>query len=122
MLVMSGCDGATPSGDAPVAPSPSSSLPPVTTPASVSSSAPTSSTAATRVTKVFDAEAMQKSVRTILTEEYLVEDVRSVTCPPGRRVEVDSTFECTAQIGGEPKTVPITVTSEKGDYQVGMPS
>jgi hypothetical protein len=76
---------------------------------------------ATSVTRVFDSEAMQKSVREILTEEYLVEDLRGVTCPSGKRVEVGNTFDCTVQIGEDPKTVSITVTSEKGDYQVGMP-
>ncbi|SFB54972.1 protein of unknown function [Amycolatopsis marina] len=92
------------------------------TPGTTTSTDRSSSVPGTSVTKVFDAEAMQKSVREILTEEYLVEDLRSVTCPSGKRVEVDSTFECTAQIGGESKAVPITVTSEKGDYQVGMPA
>jgi hypothetical protein len=44
-----------------------------------------------------------------------------VTCPSGKRVEVGNTFDCTVQIGEDPKTVSITVTSEKGDYQVGTP-
>jgi hypothetical protein len=91
-----------------------------------SNSSPTASASqpatATSVTKVFDSEAMQKSVREILTEEYLVEDLRGVTCPSGKRVEVGSTLDCTVQIGDDPKTVSITVTSEKGDYEVGMPA
>jgi hypothetical protein len=45
-----------------------------------------------------------------------------VTCPSGKRVDVGSTFECTVQIGDDPKTVSITVTSEEGDYEVGMPA
>lgn len=77
---------------------------------------------ATGVTRVFDSAAMQKSVRAILTEEYLVEDLRGVTCPSGKRVEVGSSFDCTVQIGDDQKTVAITVTSGKGDYQVGMPA
>lgn len=71
---------------------------------------------------MFDSAVMQKSVKAILTEEYLVEDLHGVTCPSGKRVKVGSSFDCTVRIGDDQKTVAITVTSEKGDYQVGMPA
>jgi Domain of unknown function (DUF4333) len=45
-----------------------------------------------------------------------------VTCGEGVRVEVGATFECQATIDGEQVTVPITVTSEDGGYEVGRPT
>ncbi|SFQ55532.1 protein of unknown function [Amycolatopsis arida] len=73
------------------------------------------------VTRVFDEEAMAESVRRILVGDYQVEDVGEVSCPPRQVVETDRTFDCAADVAGQVKKVPITVTSDKGDYEVGLP-
>ncbi|MDV6013999.1 DUF4333 domain-containing protein [Haloechinothrix sp. LS1_15] len=70
---------------------------------------------------VFDHEEMETGVQGVLTEQYQIDGVDSVTCPEGQDVTVDHSFECTAVIEGEERSVPITVTSEDGNYEVGMP-
>lgn|GEM_PF-4397433 len=69
----------------------------------------------------FDHAAMQDAVHQILTEYHQIEDLGTVICPPGKPVEVGLKFHCTATISGEKKQVPITVTSDEGDYRVGAP-
>ena len=76
--------------------------------------------------QVFDQAALEgpNGVEKILVNDYKVENIELVDCPADQEVEVDSTFECTVMIGGDyPKelTVPVTVTSEDGQYQVGLP-
>ena len=76
--------------------------------------------------KVYDEAALEGStgVRKILVDDYKFENIESVDCPPDQEVEVGRKFECTvAQGGDEPKelTVQITVTSDDGQYQVGLP-
>lgn len=70
---------------------------------------------------VFDSDEMESGVQGVLTEQYQIGGVEDVTCPGGQNVEVDNSFECTAVIGGEEHSVPITVTSEDGNYEVGTP-
>ncbi len=65
---------------------------------------------------------MQADVRKILTETYQVREVGDVLCPSNQKVEDGSTFTCTVQVGGEGKTVTITVTGEDGRYEVGAPA
>lgn len=72
--------------------------------------------------KVFDTNAVQQGVQQVLTEQYQIAGVESVTCPDSQEVTVGHTFECTATINGEQQAVPITVTSEEGNYEVGKPA
>ncbi|AGM06433.1 DUF4333 domain-containing protein [Amycolatopsis keratiniphila] len=72
--------------------------------------------------RVFDPRTMQADVRKILTETYQVREVGDVLCPSNQKVEDGSTFTCTVQVGGEGKTVTITVTGEDGRYEVGAPA
>ena len=70
-------------------------------------------------------------MQTILTSEspagYGIADVSNVSCPADQSVVKGTTFDCTADIDGESKTVTITVTgdekndAEKGNYTVGLP-
>ncbi|OLT46749.1 hypothetical protein BJF85_15855 [Saccharomonospora sp. CUA-673] len=71
------------------------------------------------VQKVFDAEAMNRDVERVLTENYGVEGIESVSCPEDQPVTVDETFTCTVAVGGEEQQVTITVQSEDARYQVG---
>ncbi|GAA1290867.1 DUF4333 domain-containing protein [Saccharothrix xinjiangensis] len=72
--------------------------------------------------KVFDNAEVQKGVVTILTDVYKISDVESATCPADQEVKPNTTFECTAKIDGEDKTVKITVKTEDGEYEVGQPA
>ncbi|MFT7834751.1 DUF4333 domain-containing protein [Saccharothrix sp. BKS2] len=72
--------------------------------------------------KVFDSAEVQKGVVTILTDVYKISDVESATCPADQEVKPNTTFECTAKIDGEDKTVKITVKTEDGEYEVGQPA
>ncbi|MFI6303431.1 DUF4333 domain-containing protein [Amycolatopsis thailandensis] len=72
--------------------------------------------------RVFDPRTMQADVRKILTETYQLGEVGDVLCPANQTVKDGSTFSCTVQVGGEGKTVTITVTGEDGRYEVGAPA
>ncbi|SNR79081.1 protein of unknown function [Haloechinothrix alba] len=70
---------------------------------------------------VFDDAAVQDDVHTVLTEDYGIDDLDVVTCPPEQVVAEGNTFTCTAVISGAERSVPITVTSDEGSYTVGRP-
>jgi hypothetical protein len=69
--------------------------------------------------KIFDQAAVQDSVTRILTTDYKVEGVKTVTCPAKQEVKEAATFDCAVAIGDAVKKVTITVTSDEGDYEVG---
>ncbi|MEV7548051.1 DUF4333 domain-containing protein [Amycolatopsis sp. NPDC089917] len=95
-------------------------VPPTT---SASSSAPASGGSPSSAPgRVFDPRTMQADVRKILTDTYQVSEVGDVLCPANQTVKDGSTFTCTVQVGGEGKTVTITVTGEDGRYEVGAPA
>nr|WP_246361065.1 DUF4333 domain-containing protein [Haloechinothrix aidingensis] len=70
---------------------------------------------------VFDDAAVQDDVHTVLAEDYGIDDLDVVTCPPQQVVAKGNTFTCTAVISGAERSVPITVTSDEGSYTVGRP-
>lgn len=74
------------------------------------------------VKKVFDASAVQTGVTTILTNDYKLTSVSGVTCPAQQEVKVGATFTCTASVDGSDRTVPITVKTSDGSYEVGRPT
>ncbi|MEC3979361.1 DUF4333 domain-containing protein [Amycolatopsis sp. H20-H5] len=71
--------------------------------------------------RVFDATVMQADIAKILTGTYKLKDVGAVTCPPGQAVRDATAFSCTVSVGGKEKQIPITVTGDDGQYQVGAP-
>lgn len=71
--------------------------------------------------KVFDEAAVQDSVKRILTDDYKVEGIKDVTCPPKQEVKEGGTFDCAVSVGDSVKKVTITVTSAEGAYKVGAP-
>ncbi|WP_019813235.1 DUF4333 domain-containing protein [Saccharomonospora saliphila] len=73
------------------------------------------------VSKVFDADTMRESVRSVLTGSYELDGVERVDCPSGRPVEAGTTFDCTAVVDGQTRRVPITVSDDDGRYEVGYP-
>lgn len=74
-------------------------------------------------TKVFDQTALQgpDGVQKILTEDYKVEDIKSVTCPADQEVKQGNKFTCDVTVGDKKMTVQITVTNDDGEYQVALP-
>ncbi len=70
---------------------------------------------------VFDNKAVQQGVEKILKDDYKLDNVSDVSCPSNKKVEVGSTFECTAKIDGDSKKIKITVKTEDGQYEVGQP-
>ncbi|WP_146771067.1 DUF4333 domain-containing protein [Prauserella muralis] len=89
--------------------------------ASSASEAPAPTTSLSRVPRLFDPQSMQQSVQQVLSQAYGIEGVESVSCPAGQRVEVGTTFDCSARIDGEQKLVAITVRTADGRYEVGRP-
>ncbi|MEU0544548.1 DUF4333 domain-containing protein [Nocardia sp. NPDC005978] len=69
-----------------------------------------------------DNSAVQTGVQKVLKDSYGIEDVQDVSCPSGKKVEVDKTFECSVKVGGEAKKVTIKITKDDGTYEVGRPS
>ncbi len=70
--------------------------------------------------KVFDTAALQQGVLSVLRDDYQL-DADLVACPPGRAVTVGSSFSCSAEVAGVPKTITVTVTSSDGRFEVGRP-
>ena len=74
------------------------------------------------VTRVFDAAAVQTGVAKILTDDYATDGVADVRCPQNVQV----TRRCHVQLRRDdrrrPGHVPITVTDDRGGYQVGRPA
>jgi hypothetical protein len=75
------------------------------------------------VSTVFDSNAMDAGVASILKNDYGYSDLQAsdVSCPANQAVKRSSTFNCTANIGGAPKIVAIKVTSNDGNYEVYRP-
>ena len=74
------------------------------------------------VTRVFDAGAVQAGVAKVLADDYATDGVADVRCPQDVQVTTGATFTCDATIDGDPVTIPITVTDDRGAYQVGRPA
>ncbi|WP_063739982.1 DUF4333 domain-containing protein [Amycolatopsis jejuensis] len=112
LLGAAGCDSGTP--------------PPVVQTVTVTpSSSPASTSApvtrASEPARVFDARAMASAVTRILTTTYKLQHVGTVSCPDRQPVADGSQFQCTVDIGGTKKRVPITVTGTGGEYRVDAP-
>lgn len=79
----------------------------------------------------FNETAVATGVQTVLSSAsptgYGIDGVSNVVCPKDQSIKKGTTFDCTLQVDGAPKTVTITVTgdesvdSEKGNYTVGLP-
>ena len=56
-------------------------------------------------------------VRQVLEQEYDLTDVGKIDCP----AEVALEFDCTVTVGGQEKTVTVTVLDENGELKVSPP-
>lgn len=73
------------------------------------------------VQKVLDPSAVADGVHQVLRDSYRVDGVGSVSCPAEQPVQVGTRFDCRAVVGGEEKSVTVTVTDSDGRYEVGQP-
>jgi Domain of unknown function (DUF4333) len=75
-----------------------------------------------RVT-VLDEEQLegQDGIKAVLVNDYKLADIESVDCPADQEVRKGNTFDCAVMAGGKDLTVEITITSDDGVYQVGLP-
>ncbi|WP_020662762.1 DUF4333 domain-containing protein [Amycolatopsis benzoatilytica] len=66
-------------------------------------------------------KSLQDGVSRVLNESYGEPDVKNVSCPSGQKVGNGVTFDCTVQVGGQPKKVTVRVLNDKPEYSVGAP-
>lgn len=72
------------------------------------------------VRRVLDAGAVEEGVTRVLTDAYQ-EKVQSASCPANRELRPGNTFECVVRIDDQERTVPVTVKTEDGQYEVARP-
>ncbi|ALE83536.1 hypothetical protein XF36_10545 [Pseudonocardia sp. HH130629-09] len=65
-----------------------------------------------------DRTALQAGVTQVLTRDYGLQ-VGAIACPEDVEVSPGTRFTCQAVVDGEQVEVPVVVTSDQGDYQVG---
>lgn len=73
------------------------------------------------LSKVFDTAAVQTGVQKVLTDSYGLK-VSAVTCGQSIAVTAGNTFTCDATIDGKPARIPVRITSNDGNYEVGRPA
>jgi hypothetical protein len=66
-------------------------------------------------------KSLQDGVSRVLNQNYGEPDVKNVQCPSGESVTNGTTFDCSVQIGGQPKKVTVRVLNDKPEYSVGAP-
>ncbi|MCO1577506.1 DUF4333 domain-containing protein [Crossiella sp. SN42] len=71
--------------------------------------------------KVLDTKAVQQGVQKVLTENFGIAKVTGVSCPNQPAIKAGNTFTCTASIDGKQRQVPVKVTNDSGEYEVGQP-
>jgi hypothetical protein len=74
------------------------------------------------MSRVFDRGAVEQGVAQVLTQDYGIANVGGVACAEGIAVRAGSSFECDATIDGQPVRVPIQITTDQGNYEVGRPA
>lgn len=72
-------------------------------------------------TPMFDQDALEDGVRTVLVEAFVLTDAAQVTCPREVRVVEGTQFECAFTSGGQRLSVPVEVLNDRGQYRVGGP-
>ncbi|WP_326568129.1 DUF4333 domain-containing protein [Amycolatopsis rhabdoformis] len=66
-------------------------------------------------------KSLQDGVSKVLAESYGEPDVKNVACPSGESTQNGTTFDCTLQLGGQPRKVTVRVLNDKPEYEVGAP-
>ncbi|MEV6902034.1 DUF4333 domain-containing protein [Amycolatopsis sp. NPDC051372] len=68
-----------------------------------------------------DQKSLQDGVSRVLAENYGEPDVKNVACPSGESTQNGTTFDCTLQLGGQPRKVTVRVLNDKPEYEIGAP-
>ncbi|MDT8912713.1 DUF4333 domain-containing protein [Amycolatopsis sp. PS_44_ISF1] len=71
--------------------------------------------------RFFDAKAMSAGVSKVLTDDFALRGFGDVICPDRQAVTDGNQFQCTVDVAGERRHVPITVTGAEGRYRVDAP-
>ncbi|MHA6797022.1 DUF4333 domain-containing protein [Pseudonocardia bannensis] len=87
----------------------------------VGSPAPEISAASAGSGSPLDPVVVQDDVRRALTRDFRISGVTNVTCPSGVPAILHLTLFCSATIDGTTSSVPVTITSDDGSYEVGRP-
>lgn len=68
-----------------------------------------------------DQKDLQEDVSQVLQDNFGEQDVKNTSCPADQEVKNGTTFDCTVDVGGQPKKVTVRVLNEKPEYEVGAP-
>lgn len=68
-----------------------------------------------------DQKSLQDGVSRVLVENYGEPDIKNVACPSGESTQNGTTFDCTLQLGGQPRKVTVRVLDDKPEYEVSAP-
>jgi hypothetical protein len=115
VVVLSGCGS---NAGSPVVPATTQTVTFTPSPATRPGEPTASATSTAPRAKIFDQAAVQDSIKRILTTDYKVEGVKTVTCPAKQEVKEAGTFDCAVALADVVKKVTVTVTSDEGDYEV----
>ncbi|WP_214366123.1 DUF4333 domain-containing protein [Pseudonocardia sp. H11422] len=85
------------------------------------SPAPEISAASAAPGVLLDPVVVENDVRRALIRDPRISGVTGVTCPSGVPAIRHLTLFCSATIDGSTSTVPVTITTDDGGYEVGRP-
>ncbi|MDQ0381745.1 DUF4333 domain-containing protein [Amycolatopsis thermophila] len=72
-------------------------------------------------TTVLSQTAVQDGVKQVLTGNYQLTNVGSVSCPADQEVVAGRTFDCATTVDGKGKTVTVTIKDDAANYEVAYP-
>jgi hypothetical protein len=70
---------------------------------------------------LLDQATVQSGVQSVLTDNYGLPNVTSVSCPEGQRIKPGLGFDCVAKLGTAPATVHVIIQDAAGTYLVNRP-
>jgi hypothetical protein len=75
----------------------------------------------TPLPKILDQSAVQQGVRQVLETSFGMKVTGPVTCPSQQPVQIGHQFSCQAEVDGKQRTIPVTVRTADGEYEVAAP-
>jgi hypothetical protein len=70
---------------------------------------------------LLDQATVQNGVQSVLTDNYGLPNVTSVSCPEGQRIRPGASFDCVAKLGTAPAVVHVIIQDTAGTYLVNRP-
>jgi Domain of unknown function (DUF4333) len=68
---------------------------------------------------VFDGAALEAGVQGVLVDTFGLTGITGTQCPAEIEVKPGLQFECTFDLGGQKRSVPVVVLNPAGQYRVG---